>query len=49
MCVPSGEASLRDIAGALGVETQPENSKQYSMPSSKFNKHAELRNDFSVG
>lgn len=28
------------------METQPENSKQFSVPSSKFNKHGELRNVF---
>lgn len=39
----------RLIAGAPGMETQPENSKQCFTPSSEFNKHAESMNGFSVG
>lgn len=53
ICCHSGEALLRTlfraIAGALGMETQPANAKEYSLPSSKFKRHAESRNeDFSV-
>lgn len=37
------------LAGALGTQKQPENSKRYSLASSEFNQHAELRTDFPVG
>lgn len=54
ICCHSGDALLRTlfraVSGALGMETQHPNAKEYSIPSSKFKRHVESRNeDFPVG